>query len=168
MSAGQTRIATKGTVGTPAYDELLATGEALRRRLAESGSSVEAMATLVDEIRVWQRRCAWVVVARTPRAVAEFHADIGSFQRPMKAWSPTSDWQRRLDDALATWLRALDRVRRTPRGVEGAGAASEATRNKWARTSESGRSGMILRWAADLWSDPIALVSRLLWPSCRT
>ena len=99
-------------VRTPGFDELLATGEALRGRLADTGSSVEAIAALVNDIRVWQRRCAWVVVARTPRAVADFRAESGSFQRPMGAWSPTSDWQRRLDDALSTWLRALDRLKR--------------------------------------------------------
>ena len=99
-------------VRTPGFDEILATGEALRGRLADTGSSVEAIAILVNDIRVWQRRCAWVVVARTPRAVADFRAEIGSFQRPMGAWSPTSDWQRPLDDALSTWLRALDRLKR--------------------------------------------------------
>jgi hypothetical protein len=99
---------------TPSFDELLATGETLRERLADAGSSAEAIAALVNEIRVWQRRCAWVVVARAPRAIADFRADIGSFQRPIGASRPALDWQSRLDDALATWLTALQRVQRRP------------------------------------------------------
>jgi hypothetical protein len=99
---------------TPSFDELLATGEALRKRLADAGSSLDAMAALVDEIRVWQRRCAWVVVARAPRAIAKFRADAGSFQRPMGASGQEPDSRPQLDDAMATWLRALERVRRRP------------------------------------------------------
>ena len=99
-------------VRTPNYEELQATGTALRGRLANAGSSAEAVVAVVNEIRAWQRRCAWVVVARTPRAMVDFRGATGSFQRPMGAWSPTPDWQRRLDDSLLTWLSALDRVKR--------------------------------------------------------
>jgi hypothetical protein len=98
-------------VRTPGYEELQATGKALRVRLANAGSSAEAVAAVVNEIRVWQRRCAWVVVARTPRAMVDFRVATGSFQRPMGTWNPTPDWQRRLDDSLLTWLSALDRVK---------------------------------------------------------
>jgi hypothetical protein len=99
---------------TPSFDELLATGETLRGHLADAGSSVEAIAAVVNEIRAWQRRCAWVVVARAPRAVADFRADSGSFQRPMDAGHPPLDYQWRLADALSSWLTALERVNRRP------------------------------------------------------
>lgn len=96
-------------VRTPGYDELVAAGEVLRRRLASAGSSVEAIGAVVDEIRAWQRRCAWVVVARSPRAVSGFRAEVGAFQRPPR--SSTSDAPEHLDAALSTWVRALDRLR---------------------------------------------------------
>jgi hypothetical protein len=97
-------------VRTPGYDELVATGEDLRRRLASAGPSVETIEAVVDEIRTWQRRCAWVVVARSPRAVAGFRAEVGSFLRPLGARSATSDAPERLDAVLSTWVRALDRL----------------------------------------------------------
>lgn len=96
---------------TPSYDDLLAAGAALRTRLAELGTSVDALDELVHDIRLWQRRSAWVVVARNPRQAADFRAETGPFQRPMGVWLPTPGWQRRLDNSLGEWLRALDRMR---------------------------------------------------------
>jgi hypothetical protein len=32
----------------------------------------------------------------------------------MGVWLPTPGWQRRLDNSLGEWLRALDRVKRLP------------------------------------------------------
>ena len=107
-------------VRTPGYDELLFTGQALRGRLADAGPSAEAVASVVDEIRAWQRRCAWVVVARNPRAVADFRVDTRSFQPPMGAWTATPGWEDRLDQALLRWLSALDRVKRRSGRVNGA------------------------------------------------
>jgi len=96
---------------TPTYGDLAADGQALRRRLSELIVSADRADELVRDIRVWELRCATTVAVRNPGLVAAFRVETGSIQRLMgDAWFRTPGWQARLDDALAGWLAALERV----------------------------------------------------------
>ncbi len=97
---------------TPTYDDLAADGEALRRRLSEIIVSAGLVDALVRDIRAWEVRCATTVAVRNLGLAATFRVETGSIQRLMgDAWFPTPGWQAQLDDALAGWLVALERLR---------------------------------------------------------
>ena len=96
-----------------AYDELLADGLALRRRLAAMRASAELVDDLVREIRSWEVRCATAVAVRNPELVAAFRTETGPLDRLRgEAWFLAPGWQVRLDGSLGQWLRALERVQR--------------------------------------------------------